>query len=120
MFIYFWEEIDRAWAGKEKERGDTESETGSRLWAVSTEPHAGLELTDREIMTWAKVGRWTDWAIQAPHIDISKMLETTWIPWEEERLNKVWYIHTMECYTAVENNEEDLWKRYGVISRIHC
>ena len=46
--------------------GDTESETGSRLWAVSTEPDAGLELTDREIMTWAKVGRLTDWTTQAP------------------------------------------------------
>ena len=34
-----------------KREGDTESETGSRLRAVSTEPDAGLELTDREIMT---------------------------------------------------------------------
>ena len=34
------------------ERGrDTESDAGSRLGAVSTEPDAGLELTDREIMT---------------------------------------------------------------------
>ena len=40
--------------GAERE-GDTESETGSRLWAVSPEPDAGLELTDREIMTWAEV-----------------------------------------------------------------
>ena len=46
--------------------GDTESEAGSRLWAVSTEPDAGLELTDREIMTWAEVGRLTDWATRAP------------------------------------------------------
>ena len=52
--------------GPERE-GDTESETGSRLWAVSTEPDTGLELTDREIMTWAEVGRLTDWATQAPH-----------------------------------------------------
>ena len=52
--------------GAERE-GDTESETGSRLWAVSTEPDAGLELTGREIMTWAKVGRLTDQATQAPH-----------------------------------------------------
>ena len=37
--------------GAERERGDTESEAGSRLRAVSTEPDAGLELTDREIMT---------------------------------------------------------------------
>ena len=51
--------------GAERE-GDTESETGSRLWAVSTEPDAGLELTDREIMTWAEVGRSTDWATQVP------------------------------------------------------
>ena len=51
--------------GAERE-GDTESETGSRVWAVSTEPDAGLELTDREIMTWAEVGRLTDWATQAP------------------------------------------------------
>ena len=49
--------------GSERE-GDTESETGSRLRAVSTEPDAGLELTDREIMTWAEVGRLTDWATQ--------------------------------------------------------
>ena len=43
-------------AGEERE-GDTESEAGSRLQAVSTEPDAGLELTDREIMTWVKVRR---------------------------------------------------------------
>ena len=36
--------------GAERE-GDTESETGSRLRAVSTEPDAGLEPTNREIMT---------------------------------------------------------------------
>ena len=36
--------------GAERE-GDTESETGSRLRAVSTEPHAGLELTSHEIVT---------------------------------------------------------------------
>ena len=39
--------------GAERE-GDTESETGSRLRAISPEPHAGLELTDREIVTWPK------------------------------------------------------------------
>ena len=38
--------------GSEREReGDRESETGSRLRAVSTERHVGLEPTDREIMT---------------------------------------------------------------------
>ena len=45
--------------GAERE-GDTESEAGSRLRAVRTEPDAGLELTDREIVTRAEVGRSTD------------------------------------------------------------
>ena len=36
--------------GVERE-GDMETEAGSRLQAVSTEPDAGLELMDREIMT---------------------------------------------------------------------
>ena len=31
--------------------GDTESQAGFRLRAVSTEPDAGLELTDRKFMT---------------------------------------------------------------------
>ena len=52
--------------GEAEREGDTESEAGSRLWAVSTEPDAGLELINREIMTRAEVGRSTDWATQAP------------------------------------------------------
>ena len=51
--------------GAERE-GDTESKAGSRLQPVSTEPDVGLELTDREIMTWAEVGGPTDWDTQAP------------------------------------------------------
>ena len=37
--------------GGAESKGDTESEAGSRLRAVSTEPDAGLELTNREITT---------------------------------------------------------------------
>ena len=40
--------------------GDTESETGSRLLAVSTEPEVGFEPTNREITTQAEVGCPTD------------------------------------------------------------
>ena len=75
MFFYFWQrererERERARAsmrggGAERE-GDTESEAGSRLQVVSNEPDAGLELANREIMTWAQVRRSTDWATQAP------------------------------------------------------
>ena len=36
--------------GSERE-GDTESEAGSRLRAFHTEPDAGLELTDCDIVT---------------------------------------------------------------------
>ena len=36
--------------GTEKE-GDPETEAGSRLRAVSTEPDVGLELANRKIMT---------------------------------------------------------------------
>lgn len=61
--FYFWErEYEQ---GKDRE-GGTESEAGFRLWDVSTEPDAGLELTHREIMTWAEVQPFSDWATQAP------------------------------------------------------
>ena len=39
-----------SWGGAERD-GDTESKAGSRLPAVSTEPDAGLELMNPEIMT---------------------------------------------------------------------
>ena len=39
-----------SWGGAEKE-GDIESEAGSRLWHVSTEPDAVLEPINCEIMT---------------------------------------------------------------------
>ena len=67
MFIYFWQRQRQNASGLGAERkGDTEAEAGSRLWAISKEPDAGLELTSCEIMTWAEVGRSTDWATQAP------------------------------------------------------
>ena len=73
FIIYFWER-DTEWEqgrGRERERErererDTESQAGPRLRAVSTEPDVGLEPTDREIMTWAEVGRTTNWAPQGP------------------------------------------------------
>ena len=37
--------------GEGQREEDTESEAGSRLRAVSTEPNAGLKLTGYEIMT---------------------------------------------------------------------
>ena len=55
VFIYFWDRERQSMNGGGAEReGDTESETGSRLRAISPEPDAGLELTDCEIVTWLK------------------------------------------------------------------
>ena len=51
MCVYFLEGERERMSGVGAEReGDTELEAGSRLWAFSTEPDAGLELTDHEIM----------------------------------------------------------------------
>ena len=59
--------------GAERE-GDSEFEAGSRPRAVSTEPDAGLERTQREIMTRAEVGRSAD---RAPHVLLDKDFKTT-------------------------------------------
>ena len=58
------------WAGVWQRQRQTESEAGFRLWAVSSEPDMGLELTDCEIMTWAEVRCPTNWATQAPHAEM--------------------------------------------------
>ena len=70
-FYLFLAEKERmcawAWWGRGREReGDTESEAGCRLWAVSTEPDVGLKPMNLEIMTWAKVGHLPDWTTQSP------------------------------------------------------
>ena len=61
-FNFFERETERVSMSREgaEREGDTESEAGSRLRAVSTEPDVGLEPTNCEIMTWAKVGCPTD------------------------------------------------------------
>ena len=56
--------------GRERGKQNPKQAPGSRLWAVSKEPDAGLELTDHKIMTEAKVGLLTDWATQIPHSKI--------------------------------------------------
>ena len=70
MFIFQKErerERESMRGGGMETEGDTESKAGSRLQAVSREPYAGLEPTNRKIMTWAEVGYLTDWATQFSH-----------------------------------------------------
>ena len=49
--MLFLRERQRQSANGAETEGDTESETGSRFLAVSTEPDVGLKLTDYEILT---------------------------------------------------------------------
>ena len=67
MFIYFRERQSTSREGAERE-GDPESKADSRLWTVNMEPNVGLEPTNHKVMTWAKVGRLTDWTTQAPQM----------------------------------------------------
>ena len=71
VFIYFvWERESANREGEERE-GDTESETDSRLWAVSKALDAGLKPTNHEIVTSVEFGRLTYQATQAPHFIFS-------------------------------------------------
>ena len=50
----------------ESELSDLERKRGRhRIWAVSTQSDAGLELMNLEIMTWVEVRCLTEWATQA-------------------------------------------------------
>ena len=52
VYLFFGDRERQSMNGGGAEReGDTESEAGSGLRAISPEPDAGLELTDREIVT---------------------------------------------------------------------
>ena len=65
MFLFIFErETERVSMseGEAETVGDTESEAGFRLWTICTKPDAGIELMNREIVTWAKVRCLTDWA----------------------------------------------------------
>ena len=61
MFVYFWEKEESTrvhmWARKKQREGERESKAGCET--ISVEPDAGLELTNREIMTWAEIKSWT-------------------------------------------------------------
>ena len=67
FFLMFIFERKTAQTGEGQREGETQNPKqapGSKLSAQ--EPDAGLEPTNCEIMTWAEVGRSTDWATQAP------------------------------------------------------
>ena len=77
-FIYFWDRERQSMNEGGSERG--RHRIWNRLQALSCQhrARAGLELTDREIMTWAEVGRSTDWATQSAP-DISLVAFSSWV-----------------------------------------
>ena len=60
FLIFIFETETECEGGGAETEGDTESEAGSRPWALSTDPITGLEPTNGELMTWAEVGRLTE------------------------------------------------------------
>ena len=83
MFIFERKRQSMSRGGEDRE-GDTESEAGSRLWAVSTESNVGLKSMNHEIMTWAEVACLTAWAIQAPLLNLCLKKDLLWsedFPW---------------------------------------
>ena len=73
-FIYFRERQRQSVSrGGAERHWDPESQAVCRLWAVSTEPHAGLKPTKCEIMTWAEVGRLT--SVSQPGTSVSLFLK---------------------------------------------
>ena len=64
----------------ERERG-REKKMQNLKQADSSEPDVGLELTNREFMTRAELGRLTDWVTQTPH---NYSYANTIIKWSEE------------------------------------
>ena len=43
--------------------------------------------------------------VHSSFIENSQKLEKTKCPLTKERIKKIWYIYTMEYYSAVKNNE---------------
>ena len=66
MFKFIFERERKSMSQGGAERGNTESQSGSRLPAASTEPNMELKVMNSEIMTCAKVRRLTNGTTQIP------------------------------------------------------
>ena len=80
--------------------GDIESEAGSRLWAVSTEPNEGLKLKDLEIMIWTEVVHLTDWATQGPWL----IFKTRFLVWCYHTHVHLWQIIFYMYFASLKRN----------------
>ena len=67
FILLFWERETVgpcAQVGEGQKEGERESQVGSALSVQN--PHAELELTNHEIVTWTKVGHLTNWVTRVP------------------------------------------------------
>ena len=114
-------ETEHEWGRGWEREGDTESEAGSRLWAVSTEPDARLEPTVHEIMTWAEVG--SDWATQEPSRFI--LLKEIWVIcqplWVKcyKNSNTGMRVHESVCKCVCTSEDDSEEKRAGFPHPVH-
>ena len=85
MFIYFWEKETQCEWERGRERG--RHRIRSRLQGPTCQHRAwhGLKLMGHEIMTWAEVRRWTDWATQAL---LDFFLNFIYLFWKRESMNE--------------------------------
>ena len=64
MFIRLWEREREMWAGEGQRERETQNLKQVPGCELSAEIQAGLKPMNCKIMTWAEVGRLTDWATQ--------------------------------------------------------
>ena len=123
MFVFIYHEREtETWVKEQQRERDTESEAGSRFWAVITEPNTRLKLTNSEIVTWAKVRHLMDWATQVPlkalfkyshwyylHVNLSNSCFHS-----DQIYNQLTFINT--CYFE---NRHYIRSFTNIISRLH-
>ena len=98
---------------KSRERG--RHRIWSRLWAVGTEPNAGLAPTNCEIMTWAEVRRLTNWATQVP-------LKYFIFKWLKKGFFNVYFWEReieCECGRCSERGRHRIWSTFQALSCQH-
>ena len=108
MFIYFWGRERQSMNGGGSEReGDTQNRKqapGSELSARS--PTRGSNSTDRETMTWAEVGRSTDWATQVPLYNIFKSSGEIICSFVQWQIITKQHIEELNLYWLMKNHLE--------------
>ena len=108
MFI-FETETDHEQGRVRGREGDTESEAGSRLWAVHTEPDMGPKSTNWEIITWDEVRGSTHWAARVPPTTRSLIYYRVigwWLSvslWNQNPgLRAAWVAQSVKCHNSAQ------------------